>query len=436
MTAIDDAIEAIEPVYIPPQLVAEPGRYVVLWHTEALSFEFERVRSERRSAEVSAELSVQRLLTPSDPLRRGREINYADLIQSGIRVNLTSIQTRASLARALETRMARGDWGALVETSLRMVREAIRRGEPAILLRDVTPDDSGHLLEPIIRAHGSTVLFGDGSSGKSLLALAIAAALQTGDGTHLELREVARRRVLFCDYEWDRHIHRERLAAIVGPEMPDVAYLRCDVPLHDDVDHVLAEVRRTESDYLIIDSASWAAGDEPESADSAKQFYGALRQIGLDALVTAHTTKLGADAKPFGSVFWHNGARMTWHVGGEQEIGDDNIRIGLVNRKNNAGRLARPMAWQVTFGDHIRFERVEASSLASVAQKMSIAERSRAVLVAGSRTVADLAEEFEAPVASVRVALDREVKRGVLVKFPNPVDGIYHYGLPAKGGSA
>ena len=94
------------------------------------------------------------------------------------------------------------------------------------------------------------------------------------------------------------------------------------------------------------------------------------------------------------------------------------------------------MAWQVTFGDRIRFERVEASSLASVAQKMSIAERSRSVLITGSRTVADLAEEFEEKVESVRLALDREVRRGKLVKFPNQADGIYHYGLPAKGGSA
>jgi hypothetical protein len=436
VNAIDRAVEYIEPVYLPPQLVADHGAYVVLWHTEALRFDFDRIRSQRRSGEVSAEVSVTRLLEPNEPVRIGRLPNVNDVIQSGIRVNLTSLQTRSTLARALEGAKPRGDWAGLVETSLRMVRDAIRTGQPAVLLRDVAADAAGYLAEPIVGGHGSTVWFGDGSAGKSLLALAIAAALQTGDGRVLELRNVAQRRVLFLDYEWDATVHRQRLAQIVGDEMPDLAYLRCEVPLHEDVDHIRAEVRRTQSDFLVVDSASWAAGDEPEAADSAKAFYGALRQIGLDALVTAHTTKVGADAKPFGSVFWHNGARLTWHASGEQELDDNTLRIGLVNRKNNAGRLWRPLAWQVTFGERITFERVEASSLASVAQKMSIAERAKESLVTGSRTVADLAEEFNEKVESVRQALDREVRRGKFVKFPNPGDGNYRYGLAMKGGRA
>jgi hypothetical protein len=434
--AIDRAIEFIEPVYLPPDLVAERGAYVVLWHTEALRFDFDRVRTERRSGEVSAEMAVTRLLEPNEPVRIHRQPNRPELIQSGIRVNLTSLQTRATLARALEAVRPRGDWQMLVETSLRMVRDAIRTGEPAVLLREVSPDPgSGYLVEPVIGAHGSTVFFGDGSSGKSLLALGLAQAIQIGDGRLLELANVERRRVLFLDYEWDATVHRQRLAQIAGDKLPDLHYLRCEVPLHEDVDHVRSEVRRTGTDFLIVDSASWAAGDEPEAADSAKAFYGALRQIGLDNLVTAHTTKVGADAKPFGSVFWHNGARLTWHVSAEQELDENTLRIGVTNRKNNAGKLWRPLAWQVTFGDRIRFERIEASSLASVAQKMSIAQRAHDALVAGSRSYAELAEELDEPIESVRKALDREVRRGKLVKFPHPADRIFRYGLAARGGS-
>ena len=135
-------------------------------------------------------------------------------------------------------------------------------------------------------------------------------------------------------------------------------------------------------------------------------------------LVTAHTTKAGADEKPFGSVFWHNGARLTWHVSREQESGDDLIRVGLVNRKHNDGRLARPLGWEVTFGDGIAFERVDASSIAGVAERMSIAQRIRAELVAGSRTIHELAETIGGEPGSVRTTVDREVKRGKLVKFP------------------
>src|SRR5204863_3015701 len=115
--------------------------------------------------EVSAEVAVTRLLGPSEPVRIGRLPNVNDLIQSGIRVNLTSLQTRSTLARALEGAKPRGDWAGLVETSLRMVREAIRTGEPAILLREVAADATSYLAEPIVGGHGSTVWFGDGSAG-------------------------------------------------------------------------------------------------------------------------------------------------------------------------------------------------------------------------------------------------------------------------------
>jgi hypothetical protein len=83
MSSIDQAIGFIEPVYLPPSLVEAHGAYVVLWHTEALRFDFDRVRSERRSGDVSAEVAVTRLLEPDEPVRVGRVPNTNDLIQSG-----------------------------------------------------------------------------------------------------------------------------------------------------------------------------------------------------------------------------------------------------------------------------------------------------------------------------------------------------------------
>jgi hypothetical protein len=423
MTAADITrlVEAtIPPVYIPPQLVVLHGCYSVMFHTENLQLDFERMRADRRSGDLSAELTVY--------------VGAAggEQIHSGARLNLSSTAARSTLAKHLEGRRQRGDWSELVETAVRMTRSAMRRGEPSILLRDAPVEQASYVLEPIAARHGTTILFGDGSSAKSLLALAIAACLERGDASLLGLAKAEARRVLFLDYEWDASVHRRRLERLCGEQLPEIVYLRCDTPLHDDVDRIRAVIRDTGSNFLIVDSASWAAGDEPETADSAKQFYSGLRQIGLDNLVTAHTTKAGADEKPFGSVFWHNGARLTWHVSAEHETDEDTIRVGLVNRKHNDGKLARPLGWQVTFADSIGFEPIDASSIVSVAQRMSIAQRIRTELVAGSRTVHELAEALDAQTDVVRVTVNREVRKGRMVKLPSDADGIYRIGLAAR----
>jgi hypothetical protein len=70
--------------------------------------------------------------------------------------------------------------------------------------------------------------------------------------------------------------------------------------------------------YWIIDSVAFAVGVGAETSEAATSCYAALRQVGVGgSLSIAHTTKKVAKAdrgkeKPFGSVFWHNGARMTW----------------------------------------------------------------------------------------------------------------------------
>ena len=160
---------------------------------------------------------------------------------------------RGTLAKHLETRKKRGDWSELIETAVRMARFEMRRGEPPILLRDAPLEEASYLLEPLIARHGATILFGDGSSAKSLLALAVAVALERGEAGILGLPHAERRHVLFLDYEWDKSVHRRRLERLCGAEPPGLADLRCDTPLHDDVDRIRAAVRETSADYLIVD---------------------------------------------------------------------------------------------------------------------------------------------------------------------------------------
>ena len=104
-------------------------------------------------------------------------------------------------------------------TSCLRVIGAERMGQPAVLLRDVpkpSPDQTWlvHGL-PILREQ-PMILFGDGGSGKSLLALAVAGELSQ--------RGVS---ALYADWETSCEDHRDRLEQIFGPDtMPAVRYVR------------------------------------------------------------------------------------------------------------------------------------------------------------------------------------------------------------------
>jgi hypothetical protein len=142
-----------------------------------------------------------------------------------------------------------------------------------------------------------TVLFGDGGSLKSFLALYVAGRLAQ-QGT----------RVLLLDWELDGEDHRERLHGLFGSDVPnDVFYLRAEGSLVSEVNVLAREVQRHGIQYLVCDSVGMATEGPPDSSDAALSYFRALRQLGVrGSLGIAHVTKSGdaADQRPFGSVYW------------------------------------------------------------------------------------------------------------------------------------
>jgi hypothetical protein len=167
--------------------------------------------------ELAGELLVRCDLAGTDAI---------DGVLSVATFNLSSARARSERASLLERQSKARDipWHPLVEELCQRVLAAERSGDPAVALRDVDrPADDDRLIRTfgfLLPRNHPSVLFGDGGSAKSYLALYLGGLL-AAEGY----------RVLFADWELDAGDHRDRYERIFGAEMPEAMfYARCNRP--------------------------------------------------------------------------------------------------------------------------------------------------------------------------------------------------------------
>jgi len=194
-------------------------------------------------------------------------------------------------------------------------------------LYDVEAATDKDLLLGRLHPLDHTILFGDGGTGKGVIAAWWVAEMSTG--------RLCRRpmRVLVLDYEQHAtHEWRPRVEAFDG-DLHMVWIVQPSVPIWEMADDVRVMCEEYAIDYVVIDSVTYAcAGTEVEKSSTAALYTLAIAQIKKPVLSLAHTTKVDDNPKhPFGSIFWSNGARVTIAVSAK---GYDEPRL-LVNKKTN-----------------------------------------------------------------------------------------------------
>ncbi len=400
------------------------GLYRFEWAApECVVIEFDRLRTER-NGDITADVGV-RGTAPG----LGGHIHSARLLMTGTRA-------RGELAKHLAER-TKGlglDWPRMVEQAIVQALDAYRAGEPPILLRDaIPPAGATWLLPPLVLATQPTIWFGDGGVGKSVLALAAGLSIHMDRSDLIGFAPTAHRVVAYLDWEFDAYEHRDRMRQLVGAQMPDIVYRRCHVPLRDDVERLNRFIRDWGIGFLIIDSVAAACGDEPESAAVALSFFNALRQLGCGALCIAHITKNGSEERPFGSTFWHNGARSTWLVKKERDASESGFVVAMINKKSNSGPLGPRIGFDVNFdGDRLAISRTDIREIADFEPQVPLRERMRVALRSGARSSKDLAALLDAPEGSVRRAFDRDGGR-CFVRVEG-VGAAFKIGLANRGG--
>jgi hypothetical protein len=340
--------------------------------------------------------------------------------------NLSSVQARNTRAKHLEARAQTRDvdWeGWLQELAFRVL-EAERTGHPAELLADIPIPPNGGELEAhglVLPRRDPAILFGDGGSAKSLLSLAVACEL-VGQG------EI----VMYCDWEATGADHRQRLDLLYPSQPPPILYTRCERPLVVEIDRLRAIALEHGVTYAILDRAAYGCQGAPESAEAAIGYFRGIRSFGnIGTLIIAHVTKAeDGDKRPFGSGFWHNSSRSTYHVRRSNPDDDgSHIDVLLSQRKCNNGRLRSPFALQIHFGETILIHRSSPHHTPEFATSLTLMQRIRAAVSRQplSKNAIQDALDGEKP-DSIRRMIDKGVTARILTRLEGP-DGKELIGL-------
>lgn len=376
-----------------PQLKPIGDSLFVVW--PGWTIEFSRLHDHRES--LSAEVSIVDGVLGA--------LHWA-------RLNLASTQARNTLARSLEETGQTRPWRELLERSCRLVVEHLRRGPDGEYLKPVAPNGHQWLVQDRIRLNDITILYGDGGTGKSMLALAFAVYGLLGHRFGWWTIQPVRR-VLYLDWETDSSAHQERLYGLTQglEQIPGDAifYRRLYRPVAEDISALRADADRHQADLIICDSLGPACGAEPETPGAAVAALMALRSLPGTKLVIAHVSKATADtgqgAKPFGSIYVHNLARSTFFAKATDDDTDSpDLSVTLHHRKSNYGKRTSPSGFKFGFSPEGMITVSGTKADLSVA---TIPAQILAQLRIGPQTVSMIAEAIEKNEDVVRMQLNR-----------------------------
>lgn len=172
------------------------------------------------------------------------------------------------------------------------------------VLSDVEPAVTTKLLLEKLHPEDHTILFGDGGTGKGVIAAWWAAQL-----TRLEHPL----RVLVLDYEEHARFEWRPRIERFGGDLDAVHIWQPQEPIWDIASAVHTIIEEKKIDYVMVDSVVYACQpEEAEKSVTAAQYNDAIRQFRRPVLSLAHVTKADPEPKhPFGSMVWSAGARIT-----------------------------------------------------------------------------------------------------------------------------
>jgi hypothetical protein len=317
---------------------------------DRLQTEIRVTRIKRSSSELHGDLRISTNIAG---------IKTIDGVMHMARFNLSSSTTRNSLSKLLESRTPKEtkmDWYDGLEALCQKVMLAEMIGQPYVATGDVPLNGDRpprHAIDPLVPARVTSLLYGPGGSGKSVIALACAMSVLSNHAIIPGFLPGITGPVLYLDWETDVSVVNERAQSIAkgcGLASPPITYRRCIRPLAEEAEEIANAVAEREIVYLVIDSAGMAigaGGDRSDANESTLRLFDAIRHIGVTTQIIDHVSKQemktanGKALMPYGSIYKINLARSAWELRNTSE-GESNS-ISLIHAKANDSRLHAPI---------------------------------------------------------------------------------------------
>jgi AAA domain len=349
-------------------------------------------------------------------------------------MNLTSLQTRAAVAKALAKRSRVADtdwWEGAVEQFSKLVRDKFLERKPEVLLDDVqVPDEPPFLVERLLPESNTTILHADGQAGKSIFAMGLAMSVSTGVPFAGRWKVRNPGTVLYLDWETsqvDQAIRKRRFTASgqFGDGPHRIRYQFMTGSLAAQVGDIQKLVDRYQPVLVIYDSLGWATGEDLTEAGAAIRVMDASREIGPTGLFLAHVTKDearkaskdGTTATIFGSKYFELAARYVWYMTATQNELDGSKALTLRNTKANNVRRSEPLTFRMEFDATAGPIRIlDMAADADLAGPTSLSSRLVTALKRGAKTPQELMELTGAADNAIRARLADLERRGEVRK--------------------
>lgn len=362
------------------------------------------------------------------------DISHEDwgILRGGVELTLGSQSSQKELVSSIKRRTKESpldmDWDRIVEAIAIVTKRQYRHASIERLnLVDHMADTRGvrHCIYPFVVHDAINIIYGAPGSAKSYFALGLGLTVMTGERI-VGFVPGCRHNILYLDWEDSPEEHGSRARRLLtgaglAVDVDDIPYVRC----YRGLPEITADLQRVIVDgnieLLIVDSAVYAGGSNPNEDDTVRAITSSLRQLNCTSLVIGHDTK-EAGRGIRGSKMWEAMARGVWQLKLHSEPGVAEISVAAYHRKANRTSLHKSVGYTIRFdndADTTRFVRDDAALTASpsMTQELSAKERIDAVLTQAMTKASILEAIPDIAPKTIENTLSRWGKKGVYVKF-------------------
>ena len=371
------------------------GHHMYTWHDEITKemFRIQVAHPIRSGRDFWCELTIR--------YRRDKDTKPIGIL-NGKRWNLTSTSNTDGHIRSLNRRMKDRGWDARIALVEEHLATTVEVGDDLVDLSTIKdPPPAQYVVWPFVEYGEHNMIAAEGGTTKSLMAMAMAISYSYGKivmpGTTIPLDP---KPVLYLDYEsssatqaWRR---RQLLAGIdTAEEAGKIFYKRMYSPIQDAATELYDLIASRNIGLVVIDSGSRAVGGETSTENVVIPYFNACSSWGVTILTVAHKAKDKESKGPAGVAQWWNQARNYWELVKDQTPGQNEVHLSVRHDKANDESLHVPLSYRLTFGENIKYHRLDTPVSTSIMSQMPMSTQVTDFLANNPQsTIREIAEEL------------------------------------------